>query len=217
MKEGEQTRPVLDPIDRMSEVIFGLLMALTFTGTMSASVAGGERVASVLMAALGCNIAWGIVDAVMFVLATVVERARHNSFVAAIHTLPMEDAQQVFRENLPPEARRVMADQEVDSFLVRVREQSARPAQRMIGTGDLKAACFIFALVVLSTLPPSLPFLFVDDLHRAMRISNGIALVMLFIIGAQLGTHAGRSPWPMAFAMTSIGAVMVAVTIALGG
>jgi hypothetical protein len=217
MRKGEQTRPVLEPIDRMSEIIFGLLMALTFTGTMSASVAGGERVASVLMAALGCNIAWGLVDAVMFVLATVVERARRNKFVTAIHTLPMGEAQEAFLENLPWEARRVMDDKEVDRFLTRVRDQPARPAQQVIDISDFKAASVIFILVVLSTLPPSLPFLFVGDLYRAMRISNGVALVMLFLIGAQLGTYAGGRPWPMAFAMASIGAMLVAVTIALGG
>lgn len=217
MQEVERSRPVLEPIDRMSEIIFGLLMALTFTGTMSASVAGGERVPSVLMAALGCNIAWGIVDAVMFVLATVVERARHNSFVTSVRALPMGEAQQVFLENLPAEARRVMDDKEVIRFLTRLREQPAQPARRLIGTNDLKAAFLIFILVVLSTLPPSLPFLFIDDLHRAMRISNGVALVMLFLIGAKLGNYVGGRAWPIAFAMASIGAVLVAITIALGG
>ena len=218
MKEEEQTtRSVLEPIDRMSEIVFGLLMALTFTGTMSASVAGGERVASVLMAALSCNIAWGIVDAVMFVLAIVVERARRNTFITSIRTLQMDEAQQIFLENLPPDARRIMTDQEANDLVARIRALPARPTRRVVELGDLKAAFSIFLLVVLSTLPPSLPFLFVNDLHQAMRISNGVALVMLFMIGAQIGRYAGRRPWPMAFAMASIGAVLVAITIALGG
>jgi VIT1/CCC1 family predicted Fe2+/Mn2+ transporter len=62
-----------------------------------------------------------------------------------------------------------------------------------------------------------MPFLFLDDLRTAMRVSNSIALVMLFVIGAQLGRYMGRSPWPTAFAMAAIGAVLVAVTIAFGG
>jgi uncharacterized membrane protein YedE/YeeE len=201
----------------MSEIIFGLLMALTFTGSMSASVAGGERVASVLMAALSCNIAWGIVDAVMFVLAVVVERARRNTFVTSIRTLPMDEAQQVFAENLPPEARRIMAGQDVYNAVARIRALPVRPTQRLMNPGDLKAAFSIFVLVVLSTLPPSLPFLFLNNLHQAMRISNGVALVMLFIIGARIGHSVGRRPWPMAFAMASIGVVLVAITVALGG
>ena len=81
MNAPEQARPVLDPIDRLSEIIFGLLMALSFTGTMSVAVAGGDEVRSVLMAALGCNVAWGIVDGVMFVLTTAVERVKRFNFI----------------------------------------------------------------------------------------------------------------------------------------
>lgn len=211
------TKPVLEPIDRMSEIIFGLLMALSFTGTMSASVAGGEQVGSVLMAALGCNIAWGIVDAVMYVLAVVLERRRHSNFMAAVHTLPVSQAQHALLDNLPDEVRSVLSEEEAKNFLARLRKRQPPTDERRVDIRDLKAALLIFMLVVLSTLPPSLPFLFVEDLHTAMRSSNGVALLMLFLIGAQLGKFTGGSHWPMAFAMVSIGSVLVAITIALGG
>ncbi len=217
MREEGEPRSILEPIERMSEIIFGLLMALSFTGTMSASVAGGEKVVSVLMAALSCNVAWGIVDAVMFVLTSVIERIRRRSFVMAIRTLPMAEAERIFGENLPPEMLKVVAATELEALLKRVKALPKPPERRLMGWGDVKAACAICALVVLSTLPPSLPFLFVDDLKAAMRLSNIVALVMLFAIGAQLGNYANRKPWPMAFATASIGGVLVAVTIALGG
>jgi hypothetical protein len=67
---------VLDPIDRNSEILFGLFMVLTFTGTLSVTSAGPKEVREMLVAALGCNIAWGLVDGVMFVLRSVVTRAR---------------------------------------------------------------------------------------------------------------------------------------------
>ena len=35
---------LLDPIDRNSEILFGLFMVLTFTGTLSAATAGREEV-----------------------------------------------------------------------------------------------------------------------------------------------------------------------------
>jgi len=215
--ETEQKSPVLEPVDRMSEIIFGLLMALSFTGTMSASVTGGDQVGSVLLAALGCNIAWGIVDAVMFVLGSVIERVRNENVATSLRHLPLSQAQQVLLQNMPPEARRIIGDEEARILLTRIRQGPARLRSRIILADDLKAAGSIFVLVVLSTLPPSLPFLFVDDLFQAMRISNGIALVMLFLIGAQLGNYAGGRRWRMAFAMASIGAVLVAITIALGG
>jgi VIT1/CCC1 family predicted Fe2+/Mn2+ transporter len=67
---------VLDPVSRISEVLFGLIMALTFTRTIDVASGGGEEVRTLLVGAIGCNIAWGIVDAVMYLLNVMVERGR---------------------------------------------------------------------------------------------------------------------------------------------
>ena len=69
-------RRVLDPVDRISEVLFGLIMALTFTGSLSAAESGRADVELMLTGAIGCNIAWGLVDAVMYLMSSVVERSR---------------------------------------------------------------------------------------------------------------------------------------------
>ena len=69
---------MLDPIERVSEVVFGVLMAMTFIGAMNVATAGREEVRTVMKAALGCNIAWGLTDAVMYVVAVVTERTREN-------------------------------------------------------------------------------------------------------------------------------------------
>lgn len=213
---SERSR-ILDPIDRLSEIIFGLLMALSFTGTMS-SVAGGEGgVNAVLVAALGCNIAWGIVDGVMYVLTTVVERVRRRGFLDRLRHERLDRARELFLESLPDDVRRVSSPKETEALLLRVRALSAGPRHRVVTARDLKAAVAIFLLVVTSTLPPSIPFLLTDNVALAMRASNAIALAMLFVIGARLGRYMGRSPWPMAFAMAAIGAVLVAVTILFGG
>jgi hypothetical protein len=49
---------VLDPMDRISEVLFGLIMALTFTCTLGVVTADNIQVRTMLFAALGCNLAW---------------------------------------------------------------------------------------------------------------------------------------------------------------
>ncbi len=217
MARDDQPRPILDPIDRLSEIIFGLLMVLSFTGTMSAAVGGGEMVNAVLIAAFGCNLAWGIVDGVMHVLTTAVERVKRQGFIETLQREPLPRARDVFYDNLPDDVRSVASQAEMEALLLRVRALPAAARQRVVTGGDLKAAFAIFALVAISTLPPSIPFLFIDAIDVAMRVSNAIALVMLFVIGARLGQYMGRSPWPMAFVMTAIGGVLVAVTIALGG
>ncbi|BCJ91907.1 hypothetical protein IZ6_26420 [Terrihabitans soli] len=163
---------VLDPIDRVSEIIFGLLMALSFTGSLSVATAHDE-IRTVLAAALGCNIAWGLVDAVMYLVGTATERARASR-----------------------------------------RPKSARATLTL---SDFRGALGVFLLVTIATFPVVLPFLLISEVWLAMRVSNGIALLTLFIAGYQLGRYAGFVPWRSGFVMAAIGALLVAAIIALGG
>ncbi|RWO78352.1 MAG: hypothetical protein EOS18_19435 [Mesorhizobium sp.] len=217
MNGPDPVRPVLDPIDRLSEVIFGLLMALSFTGTMSVAVGEGDKVGTVLMAALGCNLAWGIVDGVMFALTTAVERVKRLNFFEAIRVMSLAEARRVFLSELPKDVRLVTSEADAESIVTRIRSLPASDNRRIVNIRDVRAAVSICLLVILSTLPPSMPFLFIDDLPTAMRASNAVAVTMLFLIGARLGKYMGRSPWPMALAMAAIGSVLVVTTIALGG
>jgi hypothetical protein len=217
MNGPDPVRPVLDPIDRLSEIIFGLLMALSFTGTMSVAVGQGDKVGAVLWAALGCNLAWGIVDGVMFALTTAVERTKRQNFFEAIRLMPVAEARRVFLSELPSDIRLVTSEADAESIVAHIRSLPASDNRRIIGVQDVRAAISICLLVILSTLPPSMPFLFIDDLPMAMRLSNAVAVAMLFLIGARLGKYMGRSPWQMALVMAAIGSILVATTIALGG
>ncbi len=170
------SRRVLDPIERSSEVLFGLIMALTFTGTLSVAEADREEVRSMLVAALTCNIAWGLVDGVMYVVTALVQRAR--------------------------EAGPGRIDPRPRGYL---------------HADDFRGALGVFLLVVLATIPVALPFVFLHEAHRAMRVSNGIALVMLFAGGWSLARHAGLSTWRLGTGMLALGTVLVLATIALGG
>ena len=58
----------IDPISRYSEILFGLLMVLTFTGCFNAFEAGRAEVRDLLIAGIGCNIAWGIIDAIVYLI-----------------------------------------------------------------------------------------------------------------------------------------------------
>jgi hypothetical protein len=82
---------ILDPIDRVSEILFGLFMALTFTGTFSVVTADRHEVRTMMLAAIGCNVAWGLVDGVMFALRSLVSRSREASLVRtnAAHAQPV--------------------------------------------------------------------------------------------------------------------------------
>lgn len=209
--------PVLSPIDRVSGVIFGLIMALTFTGTLSVATADRSEVRDMLIGALGCNTAWGLVDAVMYLLATLTERRRNRAILKEVRS--SSDAarsRELILEALPPVIASSMEPADVDvirSRLTRVPE----PTGAALTVADFRTALGVFLLVFLATLPVALPFMFVSEAHRALRISNGIALVMLFLGGYYLGRHGGTHPWRIGLGTMAIGVVLVWATIALGG
>src|SRR5258707_15870284 len=97
---GKPARALLDPIDRISEVLFGLIMVLTSTMTLSVATAGRAEISTMIMGALGCNLAWGIIDAALDLMGCLDERGRHLLMVRAVR-----------RAESPEEARRLMADE----------------------------------------------------------------------------------------------------------
>jgi VIT1/CCC1 family predicted Fe2+/Mn2+ transporter len=204
-------------VDRVSEVLFGLIMALTFTGTLSVATADRSEVREMLVGALGCNIAWGLVDAVMFLLAALTERGRNLAMLKEVRSSSdPARARELILEALPPVIAATMQPQQVDAIRNRL-AGLPDPGRFSITFADLRMALGVFLLVFLATLPVALPFAFVHEAHRALRLSNAIALVMLFLGGYYLGGHAGRHPWLSGLLMLGIGVVLVWATIALGG
>jgi hypothetical protein len=210
---------ILDPIDRVSEILFGLFMVMTFTGTLSAATAGREDVRTMLIAAIGCNIAWGFVDAVMYILRTLVTRARGATLFAAVRqSTPSDQTQRAIADHIGPLAAALDT-----TTLERVRrwliEQPAHASPKPSLTGhDLKAAFVIFLLVFASTFPVVLPFFFTTDVKLAMRVSAAIAMVMMFYCGIVWGRYAGvRRPWMAGLSLVVLGMVVELIIIALGG
>ncbi len=209
---------VLDPVDRNSEILFGLFMVLTFTGTLSVASAGRDEVRDMLVAAIGCNIAWGFVDGVMYVLRNLVVRGRKARLVRdvraasrpeRVHRLIADEMGPLSGAIGPPELERVR------QWIVAQPAQDA-PVNRVTGQ-DLRGAAGVFMLVFASTFPVVLPFVFIADVGTAKRVSAAIAIAMLFLCGYGWGKHAGLKPWRAGLVMVLLGLVVEAVVIALGG
>ncbi len=71
--------------------------------------------------------------------------------------------------------------------------------------------------MLLSTFPVALPFLLFRNLFFAARVSDGTAIVMLFLIGTRLGHHAGCRPLLVGLTMVAMGMLQIAIAIRLGG
>jgi len=209
---------VLDPIDRVSEMLFGLFMALTFVGAISVSDAGQSDIQAMMLAALGCNLAWGLVDAVMYLVRTITDRGRSLTLsrIAQSSERP-ERAREVIRGALPDRVAKVVSDAEVDAIRDRLATLPPVPAQARFNRDDLLAAVAIFLIVTGSTFPVVLPFLLFDEVGLAKAVSRGIALLMLFGGGLALGRYAGYGSWKAGFLMVGLGTALVLAIMALGG
>ena len=72
-------------------------------------------------------------------------------------------------------------------------------------------------LSFLSTFPIVIPFLLIGDPRLALRISNAVAITMLFLCGFMFGRWAGFRPMAMGLSMVALGSALVGVAIAFGG
>src|SRR3974390_1054320 len=101
--EHPSSKRVLEPIERVSEVLFGLIMVLTFTCSFSVAEAGRSEVRSMLVGALGCNFAWGIIDAIMYLMGCLAQRARSLGIYSAVRkAVDPEKGQRLIAQALPP-------------------------------------------------------------------------------------------------------------------
>jgi hypothetical protein len=209
---------LLNPVDRISEILFGLIMALSFTCTINLLEADRASVRETLIAALGCNLAWGIVDAVMYILSILAERGRNKTILHFVQTTSnTEQAKQFIADALPPVVASALSDDQLESMrqsLLRVPESSK---EIRITIDDLKTAFGIFLLVFISTFPVAVPFIFVHDAKLALRISNLVAIVLMFICGWALAGYGGYSKLATSIILTLIGVGLVGLTISLGG
>jgi len=75
----------------------------------------------------------------------------------------------------------------------------------------------VFFWVFISTFPVAIPFLVVDNVRRAMRFSNAVAIILLFASGYAFGRCAQYKPWITGLVMILVGVMLVFLTIELGG
>jgi hypothetical protein len=222
MTEGTDTngrrRRVLSPIERVSEVLFGLIMVLTFTGSLSAAEPGRADVRTMLIGALGCNIAWGLIDAIMYLMACLATRGADLRTVSAIKTARSEEeARQVILEALPPVVASALNRSDLKEIYGKVTQMRLSSTNARLELVDWLGAAAVFLFVFASTLPVILPFLFIDGALVALRISNFVAVAMMFALGYAFGQLAGYRPLVTAGSMVLVGSLVVALTIALGG
>jgi len=214
----KSSKRVLDPIDRISEVLFGLIMVLTFTGSLSVAGVGREDIRTMLLSALGCNLAWGIIDGILYLMGCLADKGKGLMALRAVRKASdPQKAQRLLAGALPPVLASVLQPAEFASICQRLKDLPEPPERARLGSSEWLGALGVFLLVFLSTFPVAIPFMVMKSPHLALRVSNIIAVMLLFLAGFQFGRISGRRPWVMGVCMVGLGAALVGLTMALGG
>jgi hypothetical protein len=211
----------ISPAGRLQEIIYALIMVITVSSTVSGAVPDTEEgIRTLIFAILGCNIAWGIVDGVMFVLTNLFNRNKSLKMVEdATSAITGEEALSVIDGEFNPpfewmmgEDERKKLNEEILDHVMRVKPPVAR-----ITMDDITGGMFCFVVTFLTTLPAVLPFYFIGDMGHAIRLSNGIVMTMLFFTGVEYARYTNKNPLKTAVGLTLLGGVVVVITILLGG
>jgi hypothetical protein len=206
----------------MGEILFGLIMTLTFT--LAAGIVieeeGRAGAREMLIGILGCNLAWGIIDGVLYVLGQVFDRGRVRRIGFHLRQATSDE-----------EARRMVAD-ELDATLLPMTDDASRrslydsivdrirrspPAPNPVRREDLMGGLAAGWLVFACSLPAVLPFVVIPDPRLALRVSNVILLGLLFYVGYRWARYTLAQPWLSGLVFLLIGTLLVAIAIPLGG
>ena len=207
--------------ERLGELLFGLIMTLTFTLT-AGFVVGDSRDAAreLLIATIGCNIAWGIIDGGLLILGRAFDRGRSARIRRLIRGMPEEQhaiaavaaEMDEYVENITTPATRQQLYRHI------VEQLRSSPELRTGVRGeDWLAALGVFWLVVFASFPAALPFYFIDEPWLAMRVSNTILIGLFFLIGYKWAGYTTVNPWRAATVLPLVCIVIVLAGISLAG
>jgi hypothetical protein len=212
----------LDPATSLSEVLFGLIMTLTFTlgAGLIIDDEGRAGARELLIAVIGCNVAWGIIDGALFMVGELFGRGRMRRLGRAIRRAGDKSAAvALVASELEPFISGLLNTREAQAFYGHIADNIARKpeAATSISREDWLGAVTSFCLVVISGIPAAIPFLLIDDARVALRVSNAVLIALLFFTGYWWARYTAGRPALVGISFLVVGVVLVAIAIALGG
>lgn len=214
----------LSASDRLSEIMFGLIMAMTIIGASRISLVSGDEGVTgrvIIAAAIGCNIAWGIVDALMYVFTALVDRGKHARLVTAIKQSEDEESAVASICNAledPILAHLDDAERKQVCATLYKKIVSAEPGNVHVEKDDVAGAIICFLLAFCTAFLVVIPFFSASgSLLLKLWLSRFISWGLLFAIGFAYAHHTGKGKLKTAITMVLIGVLITAVIMVLGG
>ncbi len=220
---------LLDPIDRLSETIYSILILLTFTlafrifklGPDPGQPVTAEYVNELLIAAVGATLAWGMIDGLMYALMAVFERGERHRLLQHIQVADTEqEAVNALAAELDHILEPITGDNQRQSLYLDILEHLRHGQPQPVGLQreDFAGAAGSVLVAVVAVLPSLVPLVLLrGDYELAIRVSNVVSFSVLFGAGYRWGKHTGTNPWKTGMLLATVGLIMVLIAIPLGG
>lgn len=213
-----QSRSILNPLDRAAELLFGVILAVTFTCSMSVGSSHQVEISELLVGVIGCNLAWGFVDGIMYIVETM---ARKNRNRVLFHSMRIssssEEARNILVDAMPPILAEAIDEKELELIRQKLLELPSTAVSAQLTFDDVKKAIALFLMSFVATFPIVIPFILIEDSIVALRTSNAVGIMMMSLCGWSVARYVGFNRWIGTIAMALVGTLMAIVTIALGG
>jgi hypothetical protein len=220
---------LLDPIDRLGETIFAVLMMLTFTLAfafleLDADPSKPVSVADVhelLIGIAGATLAWGLIDGVLYALISVFERGEKHRLLTGVQKAETREEgiteighqlDHILEPITQLEKRQRLYADILDHL------KDSQPQRVKLTGEDLLGAIGCVLMCLIAVLPSMVPLaLLPNHFDLAIRISNMISFIVLFLAGYHWGKYSGIDPFKTGLLLLVIGIVLALVAIPLGG
>jgi VIT1/CCC1 family predicted Fe2+/Mn2+ transporter len=219
----------LDPIDRLSETLFALMIMLSFSLAIRVSLladgphapVSAEYVNRLVITMLMVIVGWGAIDGVMYALLSVFDRGEKQRLLVRIQTAATPDEGiEAIADKLDPILEPITgADQRQALYEdVLAHLSDSRPKPVGIRRDDLIGAVGCVLVALISVLPSLAPFVLLrGNFMLALRVSTVVSFGMLFAAGWGYGHYSRMNPWKTGLVMLAAGGILGVIAILLEG
>lgn len=220
---------LIDPIDRLSETVFSILILLTFTLAFRITRLAGssqqpvsqENVNELLIGALGAVLAWGLIDGIMYALISMFERGERHRLLREIQAARTEqEAVDVIAEDMDYLLEPIIGEKERKTLYHSIFAHLRNSKPRKIGLKgeDFSGALGHVIVAIVAVIPSLIPLIIIrQDYDLAIRVSNLVSFIVLFVAGYYWGNYTGANPWKTGLLLMSVAIALVVIAIPLGG
>lgn len=202
----------------LQEALYGFIMAMLFITASAFGLINVETNMDVIILIVGMNFSWGAIDMVIFYFIDVAEQKKHFRILRSDSDL-YDDKKKVIKDNLSGTIVDCLDDESEDKVVEIVAQSGVESEQEeKEDRKDLfKSAFSSFVITMLTTIPPVLSLLIVDDLKDALMYAGFTSSVCMFFVGYLMGPYLGTKGWFSGLMVLGLGLGITIIATFTGG